>query len=68
MTIMVLGGVIMLAHRLATLKNCDRIVFMEDGRIADHGAFSDLNARNRTFRKYLEYSAFNFDGGEVTEN
>lgn len=53
MALLVLGGMIMIAHRLATLKNCGRIMFMEDGRIADHGAFSELHARNRTFRKCL---------------
>ena len=48
--------VIMVAHRLSTLKECDRIVFMQNGTIADCGTFSQLNKTNKTFREYLTYS------------
>lgn len=34
--------VIMVAHRLSTVKGCDRIVLLKDGRIAESGKFSEL--------------------------
>lgn len=42
--------VIIIAHRLTTVKACDRILFMEDGRLLDQGSFEDLVARNAAFR------------------
>jgi ATP-binding cassette subfamily C protein len=32
----------MVAHRLSTVKGCDRIVLLKDGRIAESGKFSEL--------------------------
>ncbi|MBE6039617.1 MAG: ATP-binding cassette domain-containing protein [Clostridiales bacterium] len=34
--------VIMVAHRLSTVKGCDRIVLLKDGRIAESGNFDEL--------------------------
>lgn len=42
--------VIMVAHRLTTLVNCDAIYVFERGRIVDHGTFQELKARSATFR------------------
>ncbi|MDB5478429.1 MAG: hypothetical protein JWM96_924 [Alphaproteobacteria bacterium] len=49
-------AVIMIAHRLSTLQNCDRIIFMENGGIADQGNFDELYKSNHKFRNYIEYS------------
>lgn len=48
--------IIMVAHRLSTLKNCDRIDFFDGGRIADSGSFAELYQRNDKFRMYIDYS------------
>jgi len=48
--------VIMIAHRLSTLKSCDKILFMDQCRIADQGSLAELQKKNETFRRYLEYS------------
>ncbi|MDP9195307.1 MAG: ABC transporter ATP-binding protein/permease [Pseudomonadota bacterium] len=48
--------VIMIAHRLSTLKHCDRILFMENGRITDQGSFAALYDHNDHFRNYVEYA------------
>jgi ABC-type multidrug transport system fused ATPase/permease subunit len=46
--------ILMIAHRLSTVKVCDRIVVMEAGRVEDVGAWPDLIARNPAFRKLAE--------------
>ena len=43
--------VLMIAHRLSTLKVCDRIVVMEAGDVAGMGPWEDLVTRNRVFQK-----------------
>lgn len=37
--------VIAIAHRLSTLKEMDRIVFLEQGKIVEEGTFADLAAK-----------------------
>ena len=49
-------AVIMIAHRLSTLQNCERVYFIEQGKIGDCGTFEELYRNNETFRNYIEYS------------
>jgi ABC-type bacteriocin/lantibiotic exporter with double-glycine peptidase domain len=46
--------IIIIAHRISTVKNCDTIFLMENGAIADSGNFSDLYAGNAMFRKMAD--------------
>ena len=48
--------IILVAHRLSTVRDCDRIVYVEDGRVAGVGEFSELQAENAGFRALAEYS------------
>jgi len=41
--------VIMIAHRLNTLKDCDSIYVMENGRFTASGTYDDLLLENKTF-------------------
>jgi ATP-binding cassette subfamily C protein len=41
--------VIMIAHRLNTLKDCDTIYMMEEGRFTASGTYDDLLRENRKF-------------------
>ena len=41
--------VIMIAHRLNTLKDCDTIYIIEDGRLTDSGRYEELIKKNATF-------------------
>ncbi len=41
---------IVIAHRLTTVRNCDVIYLLEDGRIRDQGAYQSLMSHNTTFR------------------
>lgn len=46
--------VITVAHRLTTVKRCDRIIVVEAGRITDTGTYDELAARNVSFRASVE--------------
>lgn len=43
--------IIIVAHRLSTIKNVDKIFFLEKGKITDEGTFEELFERNEDFRK-----------------
>jgi ATP-binding cassette subfamily B protein len=38
-----------IAHRLSTIRNCDLILVLRDGIIAERGTFAELMRRNRVF-------------------
>lgn len=40
---------IVVAHRLSTIKNCDRIIVLRDGSIAEEGTFDSLMAKKGLF-------------------
>lgn len=42
--------IIMIAHRLSTVRDCDRIFLMEKGQIAAAGTYDELVQGNATFR------------------
>ncbi|MBY0279463.1 ABC transporter ATP-binding protein/permease [Candidatus Binatia bacterium] len=41
---------VMVAHRLSSVRHCDRLVVLEEGRIADVGTWDELLARSERFR------------------
>ena len=43
--------VILIAHRLSTVKDCDTIFLMEHGKLSAQGTYDELVASNETFRK-----------------
>ncbi|MGB4205603.1 MAG: ABC transporter ATP-binding protein [Bacteroidales bacterium] len=43
--------VIMIAHRLTTVMNCDMLYFMDKGKIIDQGRYNELLQRNPLFRE-----------------
>ncbi len=40
----------MIAHRLTTVRNCDTLYFLKEGRIEAAGSYSELQDRHRDFR------------------
>jgi ABC-type multidrug transport system fused ATPase/permease subunit len=46
--------IIMIAHRLSTVRECDRIILLESGRISATGSFDELLATNERFRRMAE--------------
>jgi len=59
-TIDALRGVktmIVIAHRLSTVRSCDTLVWLRDGRVAAHGSFEDLKRLNSEFREFAAFAA-----------
>lgn len=45
--------VIIVAHRLSTVRSCDRIFLLHKGKVLDSGAFDDLRSRNSIFQEMV---------------
>jgi ATP-binding cassette, subfamily B, bacterial PglK len=43
--------VLMIAHRLSTVRRCDRIVFMKNGRVDAVGTYDELEATHAEFKR-----------------
>jgi len=43
--------IIMIAHRLTTVENCDRLFLMRDGKIVDSGTYIELADQNKEFQE-----------------
>ena len=52
--LMVNRTVIVIAHRLATVKKVDRIIVMDKGRIVDSGSHDDLTAKEGIYARLAE--------------
>jgi HlyD family secretion protein len=48
--------IIIIAHRLKTIKNCNQIFYIEKGSIVAQGKYSELLSRNAMFRKLDAHS------------
>lgn len=45
---------IVIAHRLSTVRNCDRIIVLEGGRIAEEGKFDELLENKGLFYEFVQ--------------
>lgn len=46
--------ILIIAHRLSTVRNVDQIVFMDQGKVVDVDNFENLVAKQERFRKMVE--------------
>jgi ABC-type multidrug transport system fused ATPase/permease subunit len=44
---------IIVAHRLGTVKNANRIIVLEKGSIVGEGSFKELSENNEHFKKLI---------------
>lgn len=47
---------IAIAHRLSTLKECDKLIYLKDGVIVDVGTFKELENRHEDFKNLIKLS------------
>jgi ABC-type multidrug transport system fused ATPase/permease subunit len=55
--------VVVVAHRLSTVRRCDQIAFLEAGRIAAIGTFDEVRRANSTFARLVELGTL--DGSDA---
>jgi len=48
--------IILVAHRLNTVKQCDRIFLFENGSLVDSDSFDNMKAKNKQFQKMSDHS------------
>ena len=48
---------LIIAQRISSIQNCDRIIVMEDGRVNDFGTHEELLARNQIYQEINESQA-----------
>jgi ABC-type multidrug transport system fused ATPase/permease subunit len=48
--------IILIAHRLSTVRECDEIVLMEAGKVAATGSYEELVANNSVFREMTSHN------------
>ena len=46
--------VVIIAHRLSTVKNSDQIVLLSDGHVVERGTYQELYARGGAFRQMVD--------------
>ena len=42
---------IIIAHRMSTIENCDKIFVLETGKVLEEGGFNELKAKGGLFAK-----------------
>ena len=42
--------IIIVAHRLGTVKSCDRLYFIRDGEVIDYGRYEELFDKSQEFK------------------
>ena len=47
-------GMLVIAHRLATVRHADRILVLDGGRVVEHGDHEALTARDGPYRRMVE--------------
>ena len=46
--------VFVIAHRLSTIARADRILFMREGRVVEHGSHAELMAQGGEYRRFVD--------------
>lgn len=49
--------IIAIAHRLSTLKACNKLIYMKDGQVIDIGTFEELSSRYADFANLVKLSS-----------
>jgi ATP-binding cassette subfamily B protein len=55
---------LLIAHRISTVEDMDRILFLEDGRLVDFGTHAELCERCEGYRTLVHLQKLDEEGGE----
>ena len=55
---------ILIAHRISTIEQMDKILFLEDGRLEAVGSHAELYATNPAYRKMVDLQRLEEEGGD----
>ena len=50
--------VIIIAHRLSTVKNCDLLYFVSDGKVVNYGTYDELLINSADFKEMVMSSEY----------
>lgn len=56
---------ILIAHRISTIEQMDKVLFIEGGRVAGFGTHEALYADNAAYRKMVDLQRLEEEGGKV---
>jgi len=54
---------ILIAHRISTIEQMDKILFIDEGRLAAAGTHEELYRTNREYRKMVDLQKLEEEGG-----
>lgn len=54
--------IIAISHRFSMLQHCDRIIYLDEGKLIDVGTFTELSEKYDEFNKIIKLSKVNLDG------
>ena len=47
--------IIMIAHRLSTVKDCDKLIWLENGEVKAEGKYDELISTSASFKDFVKY-------------
>jgi len=56
---------VLIAHRISTIENMDKILFIDDGKLAAVGSHAQLYASNPEYRKMVDLQKLEEEGGAL---
>jgi len=56
---------ILIAHRISTIEQMDKVLFIDEGRVAGFGTHEALYAGNAAYRKMVDLQRLEEEGGKV---
>ena len=56
---------ILIAHRISTIEQMDKVLFIDEGKVAGFGTHEELYANNAAYRKMVDLQRLEEEGGKV---
>ena len=56
---------ILIAHRISTIEQMDKVLFIDEGKMAGFGTHEELYAKNAAYRRMVDLQRLEEEGGKV---